>query len=152
MTYNEKRLGAWRSYELKDNSISISGKTFFGSRFRTEFDFAAIKPTPDEVSVKDDTRTAYVGAPGFALFLVGLVCTSALYAISPVVYFGTLGVGVVAMLLGFVFGGRVKAYVFKSRNETVLFDLTERGNRPVDFEEFVTTISSKAKASENKTK
>ena len=152
MTYHEKKLGAWRAYELSDQSIEISGKTFLGSRFRTEFGLDKIKPTPDEVSVKDDAKTAYVGAPGFALFMVGLIFTSVLYAVSPVVYFGVLGIGVVAMLLGFVFGGHVKAYVFRNRDEAVLFDLTERGNSPEKFEEFAAAIRSQAEAASEKAK
>jgi hypothetical protein len=107
-----------------------------------------IKPTPDEASVKDDTRTAYVGSPGFALFLIGAVFTSVLYDASPILYYFILGVGILGMLLGFVFGGRVKAYVFKSRDEAVLFDITGRGNSASEFEAFVASLRSQIRSAQ----
>lgn len=148
MTYIERKFGSWRSYEVKGRLIVVSGRTFFGTRFRTEIALEKIKPTPDEASVKDDTRTAYVGAPGFAVFMVGVMFTGPLYGASPILYYGILGVGIVAMILGFVFGGRVKAYVFKNRDEVVLFDVTERGNSQPQFEAFIAGLCSQIQSAQ----
>jgi membrane associated rhomboid family serine protease len=148
MTYIERKLGSWRSYEVTGRSIMVSGKTFFGTRFRTEIEHEKIKTTPDEVSVEDDTRTALVGAPGAVATLLGAAFGNSFYSASPILFYSILVGGVVAMIAGFLFGGRVKASVFKNRDEAVLFDVTERGNSLTQFEAFIAALRSQIQSAQ----
>ena len=113
-----------------------------------EFELDKIKPMPDEFSVKDDTRMALVGAPGAVVTLLGAVLGNQLYELSPVLFYSVLSVGVVAMFAGFLFGGKVKAYVFRNRDQTVLFDITERGNSRLQFEAFVAVLRAQIQSAQ----
>lgn len=107
-----------QTYEVGDHTVAISGKIFFGSCFRTEFNLARIKPVPDVAHIKDDQRTAWAGLPGLSVFILGLFCTSWLYSVSPALYFLVLGAGVIGMLAGFIPG----------LGEGVRFQEQRRGN------------------------
>lgn len=147
MTYCEKNIGSRRMYDLGQRSLVISGRSWFGGAFRTEFALERIKPVPDEAMVKDELRTAYVGAPGATVTLISAVLGNALYSASPVLFYGLLFGGVAAMIFGFVVGGRLKACIFKNHDEAVVFAVTERGNSRTQFDAFVSALRSQIQSS-----
>ncbi len=148
MTYREKKIGSWRAFDLQGRSLVISGKSWFGATFRSEIALERVKPTPDEAMVKDDTRTAYVGAPGAAITLVSAAFGNPLYSASPVLFYALLFGGVIAMIFGLLLGGRLKACVFKNRDEAVVFDVTERGNSRAEFDAFVASLRSQIQSAQ----
>lgn len=105
-----------------------------------------IKPEPDVHYVKDDTRTGMVGLPGLIIFMIGAFGGTVIYEKSPFAFYSILGVGLAAMIAGFIFGGKVKVYVFKSREEIGIFEVTGRGNSAEAFESFVEELKRRIHA------
>jgi len=128
--------------------LVITGKTWFGTAFRMEVALEKIKSLPDEVMAKDEMKTALIGAPGAAATLLGAAFGGPLYSMSPVQFYSVLAGGAIAMIIGFFIGGRVKACVFKNRDEAVLFDLTERGNSRSQFDAFVAMLRSRIQSAQ----
>lgn len=109
MTYIDKKPGFRRTYTLSADTLVIEGKKWLGSSFRQEFSLKKVKPEPDEHRVKDDTKSALVGMPGLAIFMIGVIGGTVIYETSPIGFYAILGVGLAAMIVGFVFGGRMRA-------------------------------------------
>jgi hypothetical protein len=72
-SYTDKKPGFKRVYTLTDDSLLIEAKKWFGGSFRLEFALNKVKPLPDEHRIKDDTKTALVGLPGFIVFFFGAI-------------------------------------------------------------------------------
>jgi hypothetical protein len=113
-SYTDKKPGFKRVYTLTDDSLLIEAKKWFGGSFRLEFALNKVKPLPDEHRIKDDTKTALVGLPGFIIFFFGAIAGTAIYEKTPIGFYLILGIGLAAMLFGFVFGGRIRVLIFKS--------------------------------------
>jgi hypothetical protein len=146
MIYVDKKPGFRRTYTLHDAVISIEGRRWLGSSFRQEFSLKKVKPEPDEHRLKDDTMSALVGMPGLIVFLIGVLAGTVIYEKTPVGFYALLGFGLAAMVVGFVFGGRMRVLVFKSHDEVPLFDVASRGSRPEEFEAFTTELKARIRA------
>lgn len=137
MTYSEKSWGKLRTISVEGDVLYMSIKRTFGGGSKMSFDLKSVKPEPDEHYVKDDTRMGLVGLPGLIVFMVGAFGGTTIYANSPFAFYSIMGGGLTAMIAGFIFGGRVKVYLFKSHEEAGVFDVTSRGNSSEAFEAFV---------------
>jgi len=150
MTYIDKKLGFRRTYTLIGDTLVIEGKKWLGSSFRQEFCLTKVKPEPDEHRLKDDTKSALVGVPGLAIFMIGVIGGTAIYEKTPVGFYAILGIGLAAMVVGFVFGGRMRVLVFKSHEEVPLFDLANRGSSAVEFDAFADELKTRIRAANAK--
>jgi hypothetical protein len=146
MTYTDKKPGFRRVYTLGDTSLVIAGKRWIGSSFRQEFALKKVKSEPDEHRLKDDTKSALVGMPGLVLFMIGVIAGTAIYEKTSVGFYVILSVGLAAMIVGFVFGGRMRVLVFRSHEEIPLFDVADRGRRTTEFEEFTSVLKARIRA------
>jgi len=146
MTYIDKKPGFRRTYTLSSEKLVIEGKKWLGSSFRQEFALKKVKPEPDEHRLKDDTNSALFGMPGLVIFMTGVIGGTAIYEKTPVGFFTVIGIGLVAMIVGFVVGGRMRVLVFKSQDEVPIFDVPNRGNRAVDFDLFTRELKSRIRA------
>jgi hypothetical protein len=146
MTYIDKKPGFRRTYTLIGDTLVIEGKKWLGSSFRQEFSLTKVKPEPDEHRLKDDTKSALVGMPGLAIFMIGVIGGTAIYEKTPVGFYAILSIGLAAMAVGFVFGGRMRVLVFKSHEEVPLFDVANRGSRAVEFDAFTDEVKTRIRA------
>lgn len=137
MTYTEKTWSKVRAISVDGDILHISIKKIFGGGSKMSFDLKNVKFEPDVHYIKDDTRMCLVGLPGLIVFMIGAFGGTVIYANYPVAFYSIMGVGLTAMIAGFIFGGKVKVYLFKSQEEIGLFDVTGRGNRAEVFESFV---------------
>lgn len=146
MTYVDKKPGFRRSYTLRGDVLSIDGRRWLGGSFHQEFSLKKVKPEPDEHHLKDDTTSALVGLPGLAVFVISVLAGATIYEKTPGGFYALLGLGLAAMLIGFVLGGRMRVRVFKSHDDVPLFDVASRGNRLADFEAFTTELTTRIRA------
>jgi len=146
MNYVDKKPGFRRTYTLSGESLVIEGKKWLGSSFRQEFSLKKVKPEPDEHRLKDDTNSALVGMPGLAIFMIGVIGGTVIYERSSVGFYAVLGVGLAAMIVGFVLGGRMRVLLFKSHEEVPLFDVASRGSSAAQFDAFASELKARIRA------
>jgi hypothetical protein len=142
MIYIDKKPGFRRTYALGVGALVIEGRYWFGSSFRQEFSLKRVKPEPDEHRLRDDTLTALVGMPGLVIFMIGVIGGTSIYEKTPIGFYAILSIGVVTMLLGFVFGGRMRVLLFKSHDESALIEVVSRGSSAAEFDSFVSELKA----------
>ena len=140
ITYIDKKLGFRRLYSLSDDTLVIIGKKWFGSSYRSEITLKRLKEEPDKHRMKDDTQNALVGMPGLVIFMIGVFGGATFYEKNPMGFYAILAGGLTAMVFGFILGGRIRVYVFKSREEIPVFDIADRGSQHDAFEVFITEL------------
>lgn len=143
MTCIDKKPGFRRTYALGPETLVIEGQKWLGSSFRQEFSLRKVKSEPDEHRLKDDTISALVGMPGLAIFFIGVIGGTVIYEKSPIGFYAIIGVGLVAMIVGIILGGRMRVLLFKSREEVPLFDVACRGSSAVQFDAFISELKSR---------
>jgi len=146
MTYIDKKPGFRRTYTLGPESLVIEGKKWLGSSFRQEFSLKKVKAEPDEHRLKDDTNSALVGMPGLAIFMIGVIGGAVIYEKSPIGFYAIIGIGLAAMIVGFILGGRMRVLLFKSHEEVPLFDVACRGSSAAQFDAFAAELKSRIHA------
>jgi VIT1/CCC1 family predicted Fe2+/Mn2+ transporter len=145
ITYIDNKPGSKKTYTLTSESLVIAATKWLGGSYRFEFALNKVKPEPDEHLVKDDTRRALIGLPGFCIFLVGAIFGTAIYQVTPIGFYSVISIGLAAMFVGFVLARRNRVLVFKSLVETPLFDVTDRG-RHKEFEAFTNELKERIRA------
>ena len=146
MIYSEKSWGKSRSFIVEGDTLHLTAKKAFGGVSNISIDLKKIKPEPDVHFVKDDTRTGMVGLPGLIIFMIGAFGGTVIYEKSPSAFYSILGIGLTAMIAGFIFGGKMKIYLFKSHEEIGIFEVSGRGNSPEAFESFVEELKQRVRA------
>lgn len=143
MTYTEKSWGKTRSYSVEGNTLHLLVRKTLGGSSKVSIALQRIKPEPDVHFLRDDTRQGLVGLPGLIVFMFGAFLGTTIYEKSPVAFYAILAAGLGAMIGGFVLGGRIKVYLFKTHEEMGLFEVTGRGNQDEAFEHFVSELKQR---------
>lgn len=151
-TYIDRKIGFQRTYSLGADTLVVEGKRWFGGAFRQEFQLRKLKPEPDEHRIRDDSDSALAGMPGLGVFLVGAILGPFIYERTPRGFYAVLSVGLAAMIIGLVLGGRVTVLVFKSRDELPLIEVACRRRKAAEFEQFIGELKTRIRAASEQAK